>query len=34
MPIELKSKSKQNDFLEAMQKVILEDNSLQFREET
>lgn len=32
MPIELKSKSKQNEFLEAMHKVVLEDNSLLFRE--
>jgi hypothetical protein len=31
MPIELRSQSKLNEFIEAMRKVTLEDNSLLFR---
>lgn len=34
MPIELRSKSKQSEFLEAMGRIVMEDNSLLFREET
>jgi translation elongation factor EF-G len=34
MPMELRSKSKQSEFLEAMGRIVMEDNSLLFREET